>query len=554
MSGTESTGHSRLPWAFLRPGRRGIVVGAVAIACASLVAGIAHARPRVAFATHVLQVKGRVLDIAHADVDGDGKEDLIVAHLDGDGATRDARGVPFRYVSVWLQKAKGAPWNALPDFTRPVPDDAVTFAAGDFDPAPGAELVFLGANGVSLLRKGADGALLGTLAPVSTGQSFFDYPAAGTLPRWDLATDLGAGRLDLLVPLRDGYQVLRNDPKAGLVPRGSLKIPSSERFGPQFETKFLNRFLTYMASIPRLVPIDVDACGRKDLVAYRKKGLARFLQKADGSFPEAPDDEKPLGVIEEAEKHGKKKKEKDESGKPAGEAFANVRVALFDLNKDGYADLVATKTVGEIGVFETLRTQILISLGGKSGWNEARPDKILNEKGVATDPEFYDLDGDGLPDLVVSSIRMDHFTNLKRAITKSITITYSIYLQTKEGFPEEPDYTSDVEVDVDALETRNGAEHVLFDADLDGDKFHDMIVRAARDRLHVLWGGREEGWFSGKKLVWKDDDAVDLTVPPNADVEVVDLYRDGKGDALVLTNPAADDPQRATVRILEVTR
>jgi hypothetical protein len=538
----------------LRSGRTLVIALLASGLAVGLVGRRVQAGPVRSFETHLLKAPGRVLDIAHADVDGDGKEDLIVTHLDGDGTTRDARGAPFRYVSVWLQKEKGSPWNSLPDVTRPVPDEAVAFAAGDFDPAPGAEIAFLGADGVTLLRRGPSGALLGDMAIVTTGQSFFDYPAAGVLPRWDLACDLGSKRLDLLVPVRDGYQVLRNEAGKGLVVRGRVKVPSTERFGPAFETKFLNRFLTYVANLPRLVPIDVDACGRMDLVAYRKKGLARFLQRPDGTFPETPDDEKPLGVVQEAEKVAKKK-EGPGGAKSGGEAFSNVRVSLVDLNHDRYADLVATKTVGEIGVFETLRTQILICMGSKSGWNEASPDRILNEKGVATDPEFLDLDGDGLLDLVVSSIRMDHFTNLKRAITKSITITYSVYLQKKDGFPEEPDYTSDVDVDIDALETRNGADHASFAPDLNGDGFHDMLVRSARDKLRVLWGGVEKGWFSGKKIAWKDDDtAVELAIPANADVEIADLYHDRKGEALILTNPAADDPERAAVRIIEARR
>ena len=157
--------------------------------------------------------------------------------------------------------------------------------------------------------------------------------------------------------------------------------------------------------------------------------------------------------------------------------------------------------------------------------------------------------------MVVSSFRMDYFTNVKRAITNSITITYSIYLQTGDGFfPEEPDFTRDVVVDLEAVERRNGAEIATFEADVNGDHFRDMVLRSERGKLRIVPGAIESGFFSGKSITFKDDDAVEVDVPPNADIDVQDLYKDGKGDCLILSNPALDDPERSSLRILEARR
>lgn len=514
-----------------------------------LAAARAHARPDIALAVHVLKVPGRVLDVAYGDVDGDGKEDVIVSHLMGDA--RDESGAPQRYISVFRQGEGTERWSAAPTVTRNVPADAVAFAVGDFDSVKGDDVLFLGARWISLLEKGKDGSLLGHLAPIASYDGFFDYPAAGGLPRWTLTAALDGGREDLLAPVKEGYRIFKNDAAKGLVPAGLVRVPSHERFGPPFETKFLNRFLTYFSSMPRLVAIDLDADGKKDLVVYRRRGLARFLQRKDGTFPETPDDEKPLAIVEEAAKRGGKTKGAD--GKESDQ-FANVRLSLVDLDKDGFADLVATKTLGEIGVFETLRTQILMWRGSKAGWNEAAPDRVIGQKGVATDPEFIDMDGDGKLDLVCSSLRMDYFTNVKRAITKSITITYSVYLQKDGFFSDEPDFTRDVTLDLDAVERRNGAENVSFEADVNGDKIKDMLVRSERGKLRIVPGSWDSGFFSGKTLAFKDDDAIEIDVPPNCDIDVEDLYKDGKGDALVVTTPGLEDPERNNVRIIEVRR
>lgn len=535
-----------------------VVAAIVALGAASLAAGRAHARPGPPLKVHLLKAPGRVLDIAFGDVDADGKEDLLVAHLMGEG--RDEGGAPLRYISVFRQGEDGGRWGATPSLTRNVPSDAVAFSVGDFDGGKGDDVVFVGARMVSLLGRSASGGLLEQISAVSSIEGFFDYPANGVLPRWDLAVDLGSGRKDVLAPVKEGYVLFRNDARTGLARTGVIRVPSSERFGPAFETKFLNRFLTYFTSMPKLCAIDLDGDKRKDLLVYRRRGLARFLQKPDGAFSETPDDEKPLNIVEEAAKRGKTK---GADGKST-DSFANVRLTLRDLDADGLPELIATKTIGEIGVFETLKTQIMIwrgtrATGGSTtvlgaGWNEGKVDRVIGQKGVTTDPQLIDWDGDGKLDLVCSSLRMDYFTNVKRAITKSITISYAIYLQKDTFFSDEPDYTKDVTLDLDAIERRNGADNVSFIADVNGDKLRDMLVRSERGKLKVVPGGWDSGFFSGKTLTFKEDDAVEIDVPPNCDLEVRDIYRDGKGDVLVLTAPGPEDPERNNVRIIEVRR
>lgn len=516
----------------------------------------ARARDPLRALVHTLELPGRVLDVDAADMDGDGKKDLVVSHLRGEPIERDPRGCPRRFVSVFLEKVSGPRFAAAPDVTREVPADAVAFAAGDFDPAAGGEVVILGTLGLSVLKRGAAG-LLSDVATVSTERSFFEHPSIEALPHWDLAPALHAeARKDLLVPVRDGYLLFANDPARGVVRASKLSVPQNDRYGPALETKLLNRFLTFISSMPRLVAIDLDADRRKDLAVYRGKGLARFLQRPDGTFGEKPDDEKPLRVVEERKKDKKDGARESLGGeRGGGGGFQNVRLAVADLDHDGYADLVVTKTLGEVGVFETLRTQFLVFRGGPNGWNEDKPDKILNQKGVSMDPVLVDWNGDGDKDLIVSSLRMDYFTNVRRAVTSSITITYSIYLYRggEEVFPDEPDFTRDVEVGISAIERRGGAEAAIFEADLNGDRFKDMVQKVDRGKLRIVPGGVEESFFSGKRLAFKEDEAVDVLVPAHGDLEVMDVAGGGR-DALVLTYRAADDPESRRVRVVEVAK
>ncbi len=537
---------------------RGVPLAIAALAAAmALAVGRVRAEPPPLL-VHTLKLPGRVLDLDVADIDGDGKKDLVIAHLMGDGEVRDERGAPVRWLSIFLQQPGPKRFADAPSFARMVPPETVVFAAGDFDPAKGGEVALLGTRGVSVLRAGPGGPLT-DIATVTTVSTFWESPALFALPRWDLVTDLdNDGRPEILAPIRDGYDVLKNDARRGLVATSRISVPPRDRYGPQLETKFLNRFLTFISNLARPSLADLNADGRADLLVQRGKGLARFLQNADGTFPATPTIERPLNVSEES----KKKKEKENGGLPGGaaknESFESVRLAVSDLDRDGFSELIATKTVGEIGVFETLRTQFVIYKGGKDGWNEEKPSKILNQKGISMDPVLIDWNGDKDKDLIVSSLRMDYVTNLKRAITSTMKITYAIYLYRggEDLYPDEPDFERDIEVELDSLERRGGASYATFEADLNGDGFREMVARVGRDRLRIVPGGIETSFFSGRKLAFKEDDAVETVVPANADLIVRDLTSGGtdRRDSLILFNPAADDPERTRVRVIEMPR
>jgi hypothetical protein len=515
--------------------------GPLALCLLALSAAAAPARAQTGdlpLRVWTFRLPGTELGLDVADMDGDGAKDLVIAHM---AATEGGD----RAISVFLHGRPGGPrFSSEPSWKVAVPPDACAFLAGDLDPAPGGEVLLLCPTRVVLLRQG------GQLIEVLKVKGFFDYPEAGGLPVWDLAPDLdGDGRPEVLVPTKDGYELLgRSGPKKDgpLAARGRLAVPSETRFGPGFEAKLLNRFLTATSRLRRVVAADVDGDGRKDLVAYRDKGLARFLQRPDGSFPERPDREDPLRLVTESQKPGQDPKE-------GSQAFANVRLDLVDVDGDGTADLVATRTQGELGLFSSLRTQQLVFRGTPRGFDEDHPDVLLNLKGISTDPVLADWDGDGRKDLILSSYRMDMLTNVKRAIVESVAITYMIYLRRPDGawFPDEPDLSFDVDLPLDALDKRGGADPVDLTADLDGDGTRDMVRRSPDGaKVLVSFGAKVEGFFGGAHPGFRDrvlEVTVDKSEPPDA----VDLDGDGK-DELVFEPFGGETEAARTVRVVGV--
>ena len=478
------------------------------------------------------RLPGTELGMWAADMDADGRQDLVIAHM-------TSLSGPARQVSIWLQGPRGSRFEPAPARVWDVPQDACAFAAGDFHPSPGGEVALLCPDRVVLLQ-GPTGAPLEVLrAP-----GFFDYPEDGALPPWDLVHDLdGDGLPELLVPTQEGYTLLRRGgPDHQLAPAGKVALPAQHRFGPGLETTLLNRFISSTSRLRRVVALDMNGDQRLDLAAYRKRGLARFTQRADGTFPAEPDQELELEVVAAAEREDKQREGTD--------AFANLRINLADLDRDGRAELIATRTVGEMGMFESMRTQHYLFRGRPDGtWDQRAPGAIISLKGVSPDPELVDLDGDGRLDLAVASYRMDLLTNVKRAIFESMHIEYAVFLQRRDGaFDDDPDWSLDLEVPLSTLEKRGGAQAATFRADLDGDGVKDLVARRADGALRVRRGRREGNDLSfpeqGERVV-----SVGSTEPP----WVVDLDGDG-ADELVLEPFGGDDARARTVHLVGVAR
>lgn len=493
--------------------------------------------PRLPLRVWTFRLPGTELGLDIADMNGDGLLDLVVAHMSG------PQGLE-RSVSVFEHAPAGQPrFTGAPAWRVAVPQDACAFLAGDLDPAPGGEVLLLCPTRLLLLKR------TGEAVEVAALRGFYDYPEQGGLPVWDLARDLdGDGQVEVLVPTKEGYDVFgRQGGQGPLTRRSSLAVPSETRFGPHFEAVLLNRFLTATSRLRRLVVADLDGDGRQDLVAYRDRGLARYLQRPDGAFPPRPDSEEPLDVVRKSEAPGQEARE-------GSEAFANVRLHLDDVDGDGRADLIATRTLGEIGMFETLRTQQLVFRGRPDGFDEANPDVLLNIKGVSTDPVFVDWDGDGKRDLIVSSYRMDLFTNVKRALVESLGITYMVYLR-RDGerwFGDEPDLSFEVDVPLEALEKRGGAMPVDLRADIDGDGTRDMVRRSPEGPLQITFGGKVSRLFGGARPGFREG-ALQVGVPRSEAPRPVDLDGDGK-DELVLEPFGGDDEAARVVRVVGVER
>lgn len=458
----------------------------------------------------VLDFYGRTQDVEAQDLNGDGRQDIIVVHTSTD------HGEPHRWVSVFFQTPTGK-YSGMPDqtFTPTAATGAIAWA--DIDAAPGVEVLSFTQDGV-WYQPIENGRYSLTPRRLLFLPTFFDQPQTDALPVWYGTADLdGDGRADLVVPRADDYMIFFQT-EVGRFRRCRWIAAAGRRSVEKKE----GAFLSLSATLPPLHAEDFNGDGRRDLMITDGDHFEYWLQQADHDFAEARTGAFDLTFFKEQLK---------------SDQVQSVVADLVDVNGDQAVDMVVAYTHGEIGVFESIMTQVLVFFGRKDQPYGKTPDQIINLNGVSIDPRQVDINKDGCQDLVVSSLRTDLFAGLKGAALKSVSVTYYIYLFDRdEGrFSESPDYSRDVSVPTKALEQGGGeVPRTYFDGDFDQDGMLDMVTVSGQGRLAVYPGRKSFGLFSSGGFTFKKDELLLVPLKDNPrGLEVLDLNGDGKSDMLL---------------------
>ncbi|MBV8356716.1 MAG: VCBS repeat-containing protein [Deltaproteobacteria bacterium] len=305
--------------------------------------------------------------VAFGDMNKDGYLDLAVAdHCAG--------------VSVYLGDGQGH-WNATTQGLNP--------GASQRKPSEsenGEQNEFLGAEDVAVGDVNEDGYLDLVVASRQeggitvyfgdgSGKSWKESTSDG-LPKSGFALKVmlrdidGDGHLDIIATSEHGPRVWRGDGK-GHWRDYSRGLPVSSAGG-------------YYRG---LAIGDVNEDGRLDLaVAHIRNGAEIYLQTKDGGWQAAP----PL-----------------QSSIKAGA----TAVALGDLDGDGHLDLV----VGGREIVPNRSGLFVFGGNGKGGWSELATNLPLNDLTFIWSIILADVDGDGVPDLIVTT-----GDSLKRRKTESL--------------------------------------------------------------------------------------------------------------------------------------
>ncbi|MDA1220999.1 MAG: VCBS repeat-containing protein [Planctomycetota bacterium] len=458
-------------------------------------------------------------DVVLADADGDGAGDLVVSLRAGKDSGREI---------VWCFRRDGEPaFRAPADRRLPLPRDVVAFAIADVDPSPGAELVLLSPTRVVAVvwprdAERASYRSLGTFdllwQPPSTSYAFAFQEGVADLD--------GDGLDDLVLPRVGGYGIFvqRRDDAGTTFVQSILELPAAVatdrdrnlarfqaqrgsgeiRFGDSGQPQFLVE-LTHEVGAPRLV--DWNADGRRDVVALVGARLAVFEQAASGRFAAAPS-----AVVELPER-----------GMPLFDpsSFADC----VDLDADGHAEFVrASGRTDEDEVRSVL--EVHRGRGGDELPGEA--DEKLLLQGFVSAPRFSDVDGDGVRDLVIGSLRTDLVDALAGGGSKAFDAQINVFLgrggEDALRFRRPVALVHRVQVPTDGLRAADRAL-IEFVADFDGDGIRDLFLRLGDGVLQVLPVTRRGRGLAVGEPVWS------LASRPEARVSV---RRTAAGTVLLL--------------------
>jgi hypothetical protein len=373
-----------------------------------LVAGaalLAAADERPPFVESRIQLENPVLAYQRVDLNGDGREDLILFERDENGE---------RALHVHLQEPDGR-FPPKPSTRIAVKRDVIAYSVGDVREDPGLEILFFTRNAVfsySITKEG----YRDNVQKLFEADPILDVPSED-LPFLDVTGDLdGRGFSEIVLPVEGGLEIFAPDTASKplryqLADR--IRLDAAEPCGPLesgrgtirfslgvnapysgfliddaasepvFPARGLLEFETFV-SAPRLV--DVDGDGAKDVVVKSGASLSTWKRSEKGTLPLSRHRAEPIPEALRAGARG--------GGSLAG------GLALEDLNGDGLPDLIARrKPEGGISSREIL-FDLFVNREGQL--IREGPDYRLKLRGFHARVEVANLDADGRPDLLVN--------------------------------------------------------------------------------------------------------------------------------------------------------
>jgi hypothetical protein len=419
------------------------------------------------FAIQRIEASMRPIQADLADLDGDGRGDLLWTGTEG---------MPPSERRV-LHAHFGGPDAVLPaqsDWSAPLPAGSAAYDLADLDGRPGAELILLRRDRITLVSLHARTPELRDLAVPAVPTIAVVQDERG-MDRLALARSGLGAPLRLLVPGLGHASLLETDgtPVATLEVGARANFFVPPRPGPVIAESELEIYLDH----PRLATGDVDGDGRDDLLASDRHELRVFLQREDGGFLGAPDRRIALRRLS-MEDHIR--------------SSGSVRIEPHDFDGDGRVDLLISTSAGSIfgGT-----TELTLHRNRGDGWDLDQPDQRFEAQRGVSSHSLRDLDGDGRSELVSIRIPTGVLEIVEMLVTRAIDVEVSLHRTgDTQPFREEPwlRWTQGVGMSFETF--RPNGFIPTAEADVNGDGRPDLLGSGNGEDLVIQLGDPERGF------------------------------------------------------------
>jgi hypothetical protein len=410
------------------------------------------------------------------DLDGDGRKELLTSDLDRVTLFRPLAGdAPGR---VWQTVDEGG--------------SGFLFDLADLDGDGRTELVIARALGVVALRFTKEGRFSRSERPAVRIRR--SYTPARPL-RVRMVRDLdGDGALDLVYPAGGRFRLFPGDGSGGFDARRICTLPSGIRIVVKAPTDVLDAQLESTFRIPKLLARDVDGDGHPDLIAQLGRRLDIYQGGAGWTFSD-----RPKWVLDLARFAASTSEEEDD--RKVKVELGGVNLSQDDLDGDGVRDFLIAAG-----------RKVWVFFGGKGFEGFNRPDRILRVGQDIAAVFTGDVDGDGLPDLILVKFEMPGVARLVAALLVGIDLRIVALAYRNHGdrsISKKPDRSNRITFSVPPIlsmlseidrlekkvrEARKQADRLRV-GDLTGNGIYDVGVREG-NRLD-LYESRGEGAVAG---------------------------------------------------------